>query len=684
MISRLRRLFKQIGFTLSGGGGVGAFGGVATAGTDALPEPIQSSPLLSEPARLGPDTGAGAGASVEPSSCSSRTISVETAAGLLEHLTPRSDAPDDTRGSQSVVKVAFPRGGTGASSLDRLGTEVIETQNVWAAGQAFDSIGEDQVAGRPAWGEIRAVSDLPATEDGNMPFDPKAIRVDRRESHAPDLPPAAARLHDGRATRPREEPVARLCAASWVNEVRLGDLRFRAFTQALLEVAGPWETVGSVAARLNGSTGPIPPSPKGGKASAGLEALAEYGDRLAGLGLADELRTLVEAATPPRHVELVIARLGWSGLPPASLAEVGANAGISRQRAHQVVARSVGAIEGASAIWLPALDRAIDGGIGIEQAAAASGIHPDGLAKALRLTGRVESLELAKKRNRGTTVRAIPPQPESGRRGEAELLATRLASRFGLVSVAELATELESIGHVVDREGLRDQLSSAFQWYGDDWFAHCGGSGNNLLVKRLQKMALLQPGIPLSLVHHALARVVDDPIPLDVLTAFAADRERVQVRLGGVWATDQVKIDDLLTGIEIVLKKTFEEAEPVLSFNDLAQGLTRAGYARGSLAYTVAQNPLLIRLGRSSYTMIGQPISLDENDLVRVAFLSSIGPRHTAPRGNSVRGFRRPTDVVTTGSIPIATGAEVATPPRDLGRVVEPTIDDLLLDALDS
>lgn len=348
-----------------------------------------------------------------------------------------------------------------------------------------------------------------------------------------------------------------------------------------------------------------------------------------------ELEALARAACPSeRHAALLLRRLGWDGRGGATLQEAAEEHGLSRERVRQVcdVAWSRMTVQ---PVFAPAAARAL----------AIAAAHPLGTIEAVCEALRAERLipetefaidfipGLGRLFGRGDGPR-LDPAGEwflavgAANRivGAAARAASRLARRFGVASVGDVAEALRRDRHVNAIPGeedvarlLRARRDLVRLDQAGTWFAGPNAEKNPLL-RRVRRVICVAGAVRVSELRSGLQRdyrLGDAVPPCEILLRLCASDPRLSVSGGFVASRGGVELGAELTPAERTLWSVLSEQGPLMERTALERACRAAGVTRPSFQAALTYSPIVIRYAPGVYGLRGIPIAPGAADAIR-------------------------------------------------------------------
>ena len=373
-----------------------------------------------------------------------------------------------------------------------------------------------------------------------------------------------------------------------------------------------------------------------------IEQVGRLHDRIVQLPNVTVEKEMMEifASTPhERNREILIGYYGWKDGRGHTLAEIGADYGMTRERTRQICAKLV-ARENPSAILAPALDRALDfikQRLPIAVTDLQSELSQAGLT-AVNL--RLASIQKAA----GLLDRPIPFAlvAASGNRlavdaehAKMPLLVAEIAKKEvyyrGVAKIDRIHTALrEKYSDLIQRPTVAKMLEfiEGFRWLDEEsgWF-WLSSARKHGLPKAIQKILSVAKRLSVAELRTAVGRnrrMWPDLPPENVILEFCRRMPGVIVEGDLVVADPPLEWTQTLTGVEAQLVKILTTHGPVMERGELEDLCASAGVNRFSFHAFVACSTVIKHFGHSVYGLIGTNV-LDKE-------MESLVARHKARR----------------------------------------------------
>jgi hypothetical protein len=316
--------------------------------------------------------------------------------------------------------------------------------------------------------------------------------------------------------------------------------------------------------------------------------------------LADVLRA---ARLGPKQARAVSRRLGWDGLPPATLAAAGAAEGYTRERVRQLEQRARQEAEGRR---LPCTEAALDvieaaapsarGDLAralVDAGIAARPFDPAGVLSAGELIGL----------GTGVLVRdSLVVHRRDANIGSAALVtARRLVARHGAACVDEVARVLRVRSTVVRRLLTAHDEAT---WLDRDWLVL--PVSRSRATTGLRKMLAVARSLTFPDIEDGLRRPgCDVELPRATLRGLCESLDWVSVEGQHVTASVDLDADKVLSPLERKLFRIFQLEGPVLEFTPAVRFAEAQGISTASAAIYLGKTPVLQTLRRGLYALRG-------------------------------------------------------------------------------
>ena len=430
-----------------------------------------------------------------------------------------------------------------------------------------------------------------------------SLEARQAEQHAldEDLTTAAKRLAD----LPEAD-------SATVDDPRFGPL----ISEVDVEAANAKDLADRLIAR-----GQDPPDP-----AFALEQVSRLHERivqLPNLTVEEEMMEIFASTPHQRNRKILIGYYGWKDGRGHTLAESGADFGMTRERARQICARLVNR-ENPQAILAPALDRALDfiqRRLPIAVTDLQNELSQAGLT-AVNL--RLENIQKAAK----LLDRPIPFAlvTASGNRlavdaehAKMPLLAAEIAKQevyyHGVANLDRIQTALrEKYSDQIQRPTVVRMLEfiEGFRWLDEEtgWF-WLPSTRRHGLPKAIQKILSVAKRIRVAELRTAVGRnrrMWPDVPPEEVILEFCRQVPDVVVKGDLVVADPPLDWTKTLTGVEAQLVKILKTHGPVMERGELEDLCASAGMNRFSFHAFVACSTVIKHFGHSVYGLIGTDV----------------------------------------------------------------------------
>jgi hypothetical protein len=368
-----------------------------------------------------------------------------------------------------------------------------------------------------------------------------------------------------------------------------------------------------------------PPDPL--YAAGQIRQLAERLESIGNCTLEQELIEIFASTGQERNREIVVGYYGWADGRRHTLAEIGEQYGMTRERTRQICAKLVRR-KAVATILAPIMDRmlawldtrlpaAVDQ---LEAEIRAMGLTRVGLGLdhvtvAAKLLGRNVPLHVVRVGRgrlaaRPEQVAVVPAIVE---------LATKEVFYHGLTTVATIEAQLaEKYGAVRGANLVAEtlQLVESFQWLNraDGWFS-LAAIRKHGLPKAIDKILAVACCVTVDELRAAVGRnrrMWKQPPPTDALLEFC--RRMPQVRVEGQRVISDPPRDwrKTLTGVERQLVEILQQHGPVMERGALEDLCVAGGMNRFSFHAFIACSPVITQCGHSVYGLLGTKISTAE------------------------------------------------------------------------
>jgi hypothetical protein len=414
-----------------------------------------------------------------------------------------------------------------------------------------------------------------------------------------------------------ERTAAILARRRWGRRVKVSDPRLGRELHALAPKAGNAREAGEYLQRYRGAGANRQAKARRAK------ALVKKGDALRRLGVVAEFESISKAVTgSERAGEALKLRLGLDGHLPRTLEEVAVTMGVTRERVRQFERRFTDRIENRE-VWTPALSRALRQ---IKLALPISGKEAVGLLRHEGLIGEGEMISPRSLLRLGGVFHEKAPFEEidgwllpagaSRQLASVGVLARKLSSRWGALTVSELAGVLQDHGE----EKLPDaqirtllELTEGARWLGPEkeWL-FISTTARNRLRNQIEKILSVAGSIEIGELRDGVGRhhrMEGFRPPREVLArlceefGYVRDDNRIA---GGVGLADW---HEVLGANEAALVEILFEHGPVMRRDELEElAVVEGGMNRNSFYIYLTYSPVLARYAPGVYGLRGAEV----------------------------------------------------------------------------
>jgi hypothetical protein len=316
-----------------------------------------------------------------------------------------------------------------------------------------------------------------------------------------------------------------------------------------------------------------------------------------------------------RDRSLVARHLGWDGQQPCSLRQAGAGFHLTRERARQVFAEALPLLRVDEGI--PSLEAVLafvrrrqnelvsDVERQLEQKGFTSGrFSLQGVLTAARVLGRAPGFDV----EQFGGVWFVGRISQIGR----TILNTAMkrVEHYGATRVSVVRLEIvKKLRRRVDDRLVRRILQTRpdIRWLdkSENWFWLTGPPRNRLRT-RIQKVLAATPELSVSTLRQAISRdYVPLHLPESVLRSFCGCLPWCRVSGSTVAARTELSVGELVSGGEAIACSILRQHGGVLELSELQRECYAAGVQRANLWRVLSFSPLIRRLDRELYGLIG-------------------------------------------------------------------------------
>ena len=344
----------------------------------------------------------------------------------------------------------------------------------------------------------------------------------------------------------------------------------------------------------------------------------------------EEVALYLSEALRPKAAAIALARISWTGESDRTLADVGEEFGLSRERVRQIASSAgAGALDYRRGfrVLRSCLDRIeseeISDARAIKETLAAAGLIRQGTTlRAIRAAARMLQLpgdfELEQTPN-GTFVVSAETKGISDR---IAIEARRVTERWGCGRVDDIVlVAKDSLGVDISPEMARAVLATVpgLSWLDDikTWFWVATVKRSRLL-NNIDKILAVAPRITVSELRTAVRRhhrMDNFAPPRRILLALCSELEDCEVEGESVVDTGGRTVEAYLSDTERLLRSLILEHGPAVHVRTLDQLAIARGVNRATFQMTVFNSPVFRRLAKGVYGLVGAdvlPSSVEE------------------------------------------------------------------------
>ena len=401
-------------------------------------------------------------------------------------------------------------------------------------------------------------------------------------------------------------------AAASVDDPRFGHL----ISEVDVEAANAKDLAGRLIARSQD-----PPDP-----AFALEQVKRLHERivqLRNLTVEEEMIGIFASTPHERNRKILIAYYGWKDGRGRTLAKIGADYGMTRERTRQICAKLVHR-EDPKGILAPALDRALDfirdrlpiAVVDLQNELSQAGLtavnlRMESIQKAARLLDRPIPFALVTASGNRLAVDA--------EHAKMPLAAAEIAKKEvyyrGVANVGRIQAALqEKYSDRIQRPTVVKtlELIEGFRWLDEEtgWF-WLSSTRKHGLPKAIRKILSVAKRLPVAELRTAVGRnrrMWPDPPPENVILEFCRRMPGVVVQRDLVVADPPLCWTKTLTGVEAQLVEVLKTHGPVMERGELEDLCASAGMNRFSFHAFVACSTVIKHFGHSVYGLIGTDV----------------------------------------------------------------------------
>jgi hypothetical protein len=359
-------------------------------------------------------------------------------------------------------------------------------------------------------------------------------------------------------------------------------------------------------------------------------------------------RMLKSFGAPERHIDMVVARLGWSGSGPQTLQQVADTYGITRERIRQVTSRWVPRLE---QTYLPQLEKAVQVlsdcapesadramHILVEEKLSTVPVHPSsvkGLAEAV-------GYDVPFRVDRVDGVEYVLDEQLTGTR-QVLMVARREAGRVGVSNIEEIHVGLEALDEGFPVEVVDKILrgSPKIEFFDDDWFWMPDIVGDrNRLRNVSRRMLSVSPRLDITTARQGVRRrykfmQIDLVPPSNILRAFyEAHPEFVLNDDDTVSSSEPLDYRTELGDVERAFVEAFRESPTgLLDRAELQHTVTDRGMNPSTFSVMTSYSPIIDHPATNVWCLRGHEVDAAQVEALRAVLATRPRRRRTVAHG---------------------------------------------------
>jgi len=348
-------------------------------------------------------------------------------------------------------------------------------------------------------------------------------------------------------------------------------------------------------------------------------------------------RLLASLGASDRDVNVVVARYGWGGHQPRTLADVGKPLNLTRERVRQIVQKWSERLKGA---YLPQVEKAVyllteRAPITTDDAASllvhaklsTLPIHPRGVEAAAELAGYEVTFEIG-------SAEGIEYVQADGLEGISQIFFTarREAGRVGVSNIEEIEACLLANSYKYSASTIRSALQSSakFQFLVEDWFwVPDTRPDRNRLRNVTRRILSVTPHLDIATIRHGVRRSyafrrIDLVPPTEVLAAFyTVHPEFVVNNDGTISSVFSLDYRDVLGPAECAFVEALRASPTgLLDRVELERAVTERGINANTFSVFTTYSPILDHPAINVWCLRGQAIDPAKIEALRAVAAS--------------------------------------------------------------
>ena len=338
----------------------------------------------------------------------------------------------------------------------------------------------------------------------------------------------------------------------------------------------------------------------------------------------EEVELYLTETLRPKSMPIALARIGWKSKIDRTLADVGDQFGLSRERVRQVTAVATSRVKAYPREFpilrhcLAAVQHAeLCEADKVEAMLLAEGfIKPGTKLRAIRAAGRMLQLEMEFELERTDNGVFVVTAATKGVSHRIASEARRISSRWGCGRVDDIVSWLKDSHDIEVSEELARRVLAAvagLSWLDDEqtWF-WVPTVRRNRLLNNIDKILAVAPTISVGELRSAVRRhhrMDDFAPPRRILRALCIELGDCEVEGDSITDTGDRTIEGALSPTERALRSLMLEHGPAVHVRELEQLALNIGIHRATFHMCLFNSPIFRRLAKGVYGLVGDTVS---------------------------------------------------------------------------